>query len=76
MKLVKFDEKDFVDEEFEMLALLNIEFEEEERWITGKIERTKANGMDVCCRIYDYYIDDYDIIPLANSKIKFYVSLD
>lgn len=76
MKLVKFDEKDFVDEEFEMLSLLNIGFGEEERWVTGKIERSEKTGMDVWCRIYDYYRDDYDIIPLANSKIKFYVSLD
>ena len=76
MKLVKFNEKDFIDEPFEMVALLNIEYGEEERWVTGKIERTKANGMDVCCRIYDYYRDDYEIIPLANSKVKFYVSLD
>ena len=76
MNLVKFNEKDFIEEPFEMLALLNIEYGEEERWIVGKIERSEKTDMDVWCRIYDYYIDDYDIIPLANSRVKFYVSLD
>lgn len=76
MKLVKFNEKDFIEEQFEMIALLNIEYGEEERWVTGKIERSEATDMDVCCRIYDYYRDDYDIVPLANSKVKFYASLE
>ena len=76
MNLVKFNEMDFVEEPFEMLALLNIEFGEEERWVTGKIERSEETGKAVWCRIYDYYRDDYDIIPLANSKVKFYASLD
>ncbi len=76
MNLVKFNEKDFIDEPFEMLALLNIEYGEEERWIVGKIERSEKTGMDVCCRVYDHYIDDYEVVPLANSKVKFYASLD
>ena len=76
MKLVKFNEKDFIDEPFETMALLNIEYGEEERWIVGKMERSEATGMDVWCRIYDYYVDGYYSIPLANSKVKFYASLD
>ena len=75
MKLIKFNENDFVDEEFEMIALLNIEFGEEERWITGKIVRNEFGGLDVF--VYNYNNDSYDWLSAGHvGKIKFYASLD
>ena len=77
MKLVKFNEKDFIDEPFEMLALLNIEFGEEERWVVGKIGRV-CKGGHIYVDCYDYNRDVYFNIHNAylQEDIKFYASLD
>ena len=75
MKLVKFNEKDFIDEPFEMLALLNIEYGEEERWVTGKIVRNELGGLDIF--VYNYCEDSYEWLSAGHTgKVKFYVSLD
>lgn len=75
MKLVKFNEKDFVNEEFEMVALLNIVNEYGDNWTTGKIIRDKFGRLLVA--IYNYDYNDYHIMADTRIKdVKFYASLD
>ena len=75
MKLVKFNEKDFVNEEFEMVALLNIGFGEDDRWAVGKIVRNEFGGLDIF--VYNYNNDSYDWLTAGHTgKVKFYASLD
>ena len=75
MKLVKFNENDFIGEQFEMLALLNIKLEEEERWVVGKIVRNEFGGLDIF--VYNYNNDSYDWLTAGHTgKVKIYASLD